>query len=372
MDIGVPKESRPFEFRVGLTPTSVKLLVEMGHRVYVEQDAGSMAGYTNLQYEHAGGIIVYDKEEIFVRPDIIIKFSRPTYEEIDLMRDGIVLMGFLHLHASKRDKLELMKEKKITVLSYELAHDSNNEYCLLKSISTIAGKLIPTIAGQLLTNLHGGAGIILSGAPGIPPAEVVIIGAGNAGSTIAKQFVNIGAQVTVLDNNIKQLDKLTDLTGAKIVTMISTPHNLEKVMTYADIVITCAQTAGNLAPIIISDDHIKSMKERAILIDLAIDGGGNSTTSRPTTHGSPTYVKYNVIHYCVPNISSIVARSASYALNNILIHYLMKLLESGEKNIVERLKSDSFWKTGIVFLEGQPMHETIKSRLNQSVPYSSQ
>lgn len=371
MDIGVPKESRPFEFRVGLTPSSVKSLVEMGHRVYVEQDAGSMAGYTNLQYEHAGGIIVYDKEEIFIRPDILIKFARPTYDEIILMREGIVLMGFLHLHASKRDKLELLKEKKITVISYELLHDGT-DYVLLKAISIIAGKLIPTIAGELLTNLHGGAGIILSGAPGIPPAEVVVIGAGNAGATIARQFINIGSQVTVLDNDIRQLDKLSDLMGSKIVTMISTPHNLEKVMSYADIVVTCAQSIGNLAPMILNDDHIKSMKERSILIDLAIDSGGNSTTSRPTTHGSPTYIKYNVIHYCVPNISSIVARSASYALNNVMLSFLLKLLESGSKNIVQILQNDPFWSTGIVFLEGKPVHQTIQARLSQSVPYTQQ
>lgn len=369
MDIGVPKESRPFEFRVGLTPSSVKTLVEIGCRVYVEADAGSMAGYTNLQYEHAGAIIVYDKEEIFVRPDILIKFSRPTYEEITLMREGIVIMGFLHLHASKRDKLELLKEKKITVIGYELLH-RGDEYCFLRTISTLAGRLIPIIAGQLLTNMHGGAGIILPGAPGIPPAEVVIIGAGNAGSTIARQFINIGAQVTVLDRSLNQLEKLSDLTGAKLVTMMSTPHNIEKVMAYADIVVTCAQSIGNLAPVILTDEHIKSMKERAVLIDLAIDGGGNSTTSRPTTHGSPTYVKYNVIHYCVPNISSVVARSASYALNNVMLPRLTKLLETGDKNIIERLENDKFWSSGIVFLEGQPVHGTIKARLDQSVPYS--
>lgn len=367
--LGVPKESRPYEFRVGLIPSSVKTLVDMGNRVYIEQDAGSMAGYTNLQYEQAGGIIVYDKEEIFVRPDILIKFSRPTYDEIILMREGLIVMGFFYLHASKRDKLELLKEKKITVISYELLNDGT-EYCLLKAVSIIAGKLIPTIAGELLTNLHGGAGMILSGAPGIPPAEVVVIGAGNAGSTIARQFLNIGAQVTVLDNNIKQLEKISDLTGAKLVTMISTQNNLEKALSFANIVVTCAQSIGNLAPVIIDDDLVKSMKERSILIDLAIDSGGNSTTSRPTTHGSPTYVKYNVIHYCVPNISSIVARSASYAMNNALLPFLMKFLEGGDKDLITRLHNDKFWSTGIVFLEGKPVHQTIQARLNQSVPYS--
>ena len=143
-------------------------------------------------------------------------------------------------------------------------------------------------------------------------------------------------------------------------------------MTYADIVVTCAQSIGTLAPVILSEEHIKSMKERAVLIDLAIDGGGNSSTSRPTTHGSPTYVKYNIIHYCVPNISSIVARSASYALNNAIIPYLTKLLEPGEKNIVSKIRYDSFWSTGIVFLEGQPVHETMKTRLKQSVPFSNE
>ena len=371
MFIGVPKESRPFEFRVGLTPASVKVLVEMGHTVYIEQDAGSMAGYSNIQYEQVGGTIVYDREEIFVRPDILIKFSRPTYEEITMMRDGIVIMGFFHLHASKRDKIELLKDKKITVISYELLQDEN-EYVILKPISCLAGKLIPTIAGQLLTNLHGGSGIILAGAPGIPPAEVVIIGAGNAGSSIARQFINIGAQVTILDKNLRQLERISDKTGAKVVTMLSSASNVAKAVAYADIVVTCAQSVGNIAPIILNDDHIKSMKERSVLIDLAIDNGGNSTTSRPTNHGSPTYIKYNIIHYCVPNISSIVARSASYALNNSILPYLTKLLDQTNIGLIKTLKTDPFWKTGIVILEGEIIHDSLKTRLKQSVPYSNE
>lgn len=371
MFIGVAKESRPFEFRVGLIPSSVRILVEMGHTVYIEQDAGSMAGYTNLQYEQAGGIIVYDREEIFVRPDILIKFSRPTYEEITIMKEGLIIMGFFHLHASKRDKLELLKDKKITVISYELLQDKN-EFVILKPISILAGKLIPTIAGQLLTNLYGGAGIILSGAPGIPPAEVVIIGAGNAGSAIARQFINIGSQVTVLDADIKQLEKISEMTGSKIVTMLSSANNLAKAVSFADIVVTCAQSVGTLAPIILTDELVKSMKERSVLIDLAIDAGGNSATSRPTNHGSPTYIKYNVIHYCVPNISSIVARSASYALNNSILPYLTKLLEYSKKSLIDKLKEDKFWKTGIVISDGQIIHDSLKARLEQSVPYTNE
>jgi alanine dehydrogenase len=371
MDIGVPKESRSFEFRVGLTPSSVRILTEMGHRVYIEQDAGSMAGYTNLLYEQAGAIIVYDKEEIFARPDLLIKFSRPTFEEISLMKDKQIIMGFFHFQASKRDKLDLLMKKQITVIAYEFLHEGN-EYEIMKPISTLAGKLIPTIAGQLLTNLHGGAGIVLSGAPGIPPAEVVIIGTGNAGTTIARQFINLGAQVTVLDNNIHSLEKISELTGSKVVSMLSSPNNLAKVMTYADIVVTCAQNAGDLAPIIITDDLVKSMKERSVLIDLAIDSGGNSSTSRPTNHGSPTYVKYNVLHYCVPNISSIVARSASYALNNSIMPYLTKLLKINGTTFLEKAKIDPFWRTGIVLLEGEVVHESLKTRLRQSVPSSSQ
>lgn len=360
MDIGVPKESRPFEFRVGLIPSSVKTLVDLGNRVYVQDNAGSLAGYTNLQYEQAGAIIVYDQEEIFARPDIIVKFSRPTYEEITLMKDNLIIMGFFYLHATKIDKLDLLKEKKITVISYEFLKD------ILKPISIIAGKLIPTIAGELLTNLHGGAGIVLSGAPGIPPAEVVIIGAGNAGNTIAKQFIDLGAQVTVLDNNINQLERLSDLIGSKLITMLSTTHNLLKVMTYADIIITCAQTRGEVAPLFITDEMVKSMKERSVLIDLAIDSGGNSTTSRPTNHGSPTYVKYNVIHYCVPNISSIVARSASYAFNNAIIPHLTRLLDLSGQSVFEKLQSDDFWKNGITILEGKIVHESIQARLKNS------
>ena len=365
----MPKESRPFEYRVGLTPSSVKIITDYGNRVYIEKDAGSYAGYSNLEYEKAGAIIVYDKEEIFARPDVMIKFSRPTYEEIELMKDGIILMGFLHMHASKRDKLELLKKKKITTIAYEFLQD-NGEFPILKPISTLAGKMIPNIAGQLLTNLHGGSGIVISGAPGIPPAEIVIFGAGNAGITIARQFINIGAQVTVLDKNIKRLEIISEMTGSKIVTMLSTQRNIEKVMAYADIVITCAQSVGDIAPTILDDELIKSMKERSVLIDLAIDNGGNSTTSRPTNHGSPTYIMYNVIHYCVPNISSIVARSASYALNNAIIPYLTNLIMDPMRSAVEFIGSDTFWKTGLVCYKGEPIHQSIRKRFEQSVTFN--
>jgi alanine dehydrogenase len=365
VDIGVPKESRPFEYRVGLTPPNVAQLTKMGNRVYIEKDAGSFAGFSNLDYEQAGAIIVYDREEIFMRPDVLIKVSRPTYEEIELMKDGLVLLGFMHLHASKRDKIELLSKKKITVIAYELLSDGET-FPILKAISTLAGKMIPSIASQLLTNLHGGSGILLSGAPGIPPAEIVIIGAGQAGTTIAREFLNIGAQVTVLDKNIKKLEKISQVLGNRLITLINVPSNLAKVTAFADVLVSCAAIAGNKAPIIFDDDLIVSMKERSVFIDIAIDQGGNSTTSRPTNHGSPTYVKYNIIHYCVPNISSVIARSSSRALNIQLKHCLQDLLEP-TKEIHDTLKSNSFWRSGVVLNKGTATHPSIKERLEKSI-----
>lgn len=351
MDIGVPKESRAFEYRVSLTPSAVSNLVQLGNRIYVENDAGSFAGFSNLDYEKSGAIIVYDKEEIFMRPDVLIKVSRPTYEEIELMKDELILFGFMHLHAAKSDKMGLIKKKKITVIAFELLQE-NKDHPILKTISNLAGKMIPNIAGQLLTNLHGGSGIVISGAPGIPSAEVVIIGAGNAGTTISREFINIGAQVTVLDKNIKRLEKIHSIVDQRIITMLNTPQNLAKATSFADILVSCASTTGNKAPIIFNDDLIKSMKERSVFIDISIDQGGNSTTSRPTNHGSPTYIKYNVIHYCVPNISSIIARSASYALNNALTPYLTKLFSDPGSDIFKKLNQDDFWKSGLVCNKG--------------------
>ena len=364
MDIGVPKERRPFEFRVGLTPSSVRVLVSEGQRVYIENDAGKNAGFSNEEYQRAGAIILYDEDEIYARPDLLVKVSRPMYSEIQKMKNQQILLGFLQLHASKRDKLDLLVEKKITAIGCELLSDGNT-YPVLASMSMLSGQLTVSIVSQLLNNLNGGLGILLGGAPGIPPAEIVVVGCGSAGSEVAKNFILAGAQVTVLDNNLNKLQSIynSSFFGSKVVTMVSSPINLEKTVRFADVLILAVQVPGKRTPILITEDMIKSMKPRSIIVDLSIDQGGCAETSRPTNHGSPTFVKHGVIHYCVPNMSSIAARTASYAYNNTLITFLQSLINSG----LEGLDTNALLRSALLTYKGTIVHKSLQVRLESSI-----
>lgn len=364
MDIGVPKERRPFEFRVGLTPSSVRVLVSEGHRVYVENDAGKNAGFNNEEYERVGAIILYDEEEIYARPDLLVKFSRPMYSEIQKMKDRQILLGFLQLHASKRDKLDLLVEKKITAIGCEFLYDGNT-YPVLSSMSMLSGQLTVSIASQLLNNLNGGLGILLGGAPGIPPAEVVIVGCGAAGCEIAKNFLITGAQVTVLDTDVNRLKPIyhSSIFGSKFVTMVSNTINLEKTVKFADVLVLAVQVPGKRTPILITEDMVRSMKPRSIIIDLSIDQGGCAETSHPTNHGSPTFTKYGVIHYCVPNMSSIVARTASYAYNISLLPFILSLVNSG----LDGLDNNAMLRSALLTYKGNIIHKSLQIRIGNSI-----
>ncbi|MHA2103443.1 MAG: NAD(P)-binding domain-containing protein, partial [Candidatus Hodarchaeales archaeon] len=337
----------------------------LGHRVYVENDAGEAAGFHNEAYEQAGGIIVYDEEEIYGRPDLLVKFSRPMYSELQMMKEGMILMGFLYLHATKRDKIELILEKQITSISCELIR-TNGDHPVLGAISALAGQLVPQIASQHLNNLHGGPGVVLGGGPGIPPAEVVIIGCGNAGSEIARNFIQVGAQVTVLDPNPSSLKRLHQSLGmgSRVVTMLSMQSTIEKVVKYADVLVLAVQIPGKRSPILITEEMVKTMKSRSVIIDLSIDQGGATETSRLTNHKSPTFVKHGVIHYCVPNLSSIVARTASYAYNNAFRPFICKIADSKD---VKELISDPIIKTGIVTYKGEVSHPSLQKKVDSSV-----
>lgn len=358
----MPRERRPYEYRVGLTPAAVRYLTDEGHTIYVEDQAGKEAGLSNERYEQAGATIVYEEDEIYTRPELLVKISRPTYEEIDLMREGLAVMGIMFLHASKRDKIETIMRKKLTFVGLEIVEQGGFSP-IRGAVARLSGSYVPFIAGQLLSNLNGGSGVVLGGNPGIPPAEVVIVGAGNSGTAMARKFIDLGAQVTVLDINLRKLEQISQMTGSKIVTMMAIPYNLEKVVAYADVLITTAQVTGQQAPVIITAEMVKSMRPRSVIIDLAIDQGGNCETSHPTHHGNPTYVEHGVIHYCVPNIGSVVARSSSYAFNNALMGPLIPLAKNG----LQWLKHDPLWRSGVVTYEGMVVNEILKARLDSSV-----
>ena len=334
MNIGIPKESRPSEYRVGLSPAGVRRLTRRGHTCFVEHNAGKAAGFSDQDYEKAEATIVYSAHEAFARADFILKISRPLEEELALIRPGSILGGFLHLPAASKSKIEYLLENKITTIPYEMVQKEDGSRPVMKQMTQIGGRLIPQIAAHLLQNNNGGKGILLGGVAGVPPAEVVVIGAGLLGLSTIKAFAGVGANITVLDTSTDALQNAIDL-APRITTMYATKANIELGCSFADVVITAAGIPGERSPLLITREILKRMKPRAIIVDAAIDQGGCLETSRPTTHDNPTFVEEGVIHYCVPNISSIVARTATNTFSNVVFPYIEEIANQGIQAAME-------------------------------------
>src|SRR5512133_2550059 len=334
MNIGIPKERRPFESRVGLSPAGVEILTQQGHQVYVEHEAGIGAGFDDREFENAGARVVYSPEEVFVRGDVLLKVARPTKEEISWLRPNTTILGLLHLASSREDKVEVLLEKKITSIAYEQIEKENGELPVLRPFSQIGGKMAASIASRLLQNNWGGKGILLGGIPGVPPAEVVIIGAGVVGIYAAEAFIGLGAHVTVLDKKVDALQHMYDRFPC-VTTMLSTKRNIEKTTSYADVVVGAVLIPGERAPIVITREMMRLMKPRSVFIDVSIDQGGCAETSRPTMHDQPTYVEEGVIHYCVPNKPGSVARMPTHALRNAAMPYIEEIANKGVSNAIQ-------------------------------------
>ncbi len=334
MNIGIPKERRPFEFRVGLSPAGVEMLVERGHKVFVEHDAGAGAGFTDNDYEQAGAHLVYAAEEAFGRPDLVLKVSRPLHEELGWLRPGTMLAGFLHLVSARQEKIDILLEKKITAIAYEQIQAPDGSLPVLRPFSQIGGAMAAQIAARLLQNNWGGKGILMGGVPGVPPAEAVILGAGVVGTYAAQTFVGMGAHVTVIDHNLSALQRLWDRFPC-CVTLLSTPRNIERSVAYADVVVGAVLVPGERAPILVSRDLVRSMKPRSVIMDLSIDSGGCVETSRPTTHEHPVYIEEGILHYCVPNMPGAVARTASHAFVNSAIDYIQTIAGGGVEAVLK-------------------------------------
>ncbi|MGE5223134.1 MAG: alanine dehydrogenase [Omnitrophica WOR_2 bacterium] len=328
MNIGIPKERRSFEFRVGMTPAGVQMLCRQGHICYVEHEAGLGAGFSDQDYEQAGARIAYSPHEVFGRADLLLKVARPTYEEIEWLRPETTIAGLLHLASSREDKIDLLQEQKITALAYEQILLPDGIFPIRKPLSQMGGRLAAQIGARLLQSDFGGKGILLGGMAGIPPAEVVIIGAGAAGSSAANAFLGMSTHVTVLDTNINALEVIYQ-NSCNVVTMISNPVNIARSVAYADIVVVAVLIPGERAPIVVTRDMVRSMKPRSVIMDISIDEGGSVETSRPTTHQLPTFIEEGVIHYCVPNIPSVVARTSTYALINAAFPFILEVANKG-------------------------------------------
>lgn len=353
MNIGIPQERRPFEYRVGLPPAGVRLFTKHGHTVHVEAGAGSGAGFSDDDYAQAGAGIVYSQEEAFGRSDLVCKFTRPLHGELKLMQDGSALAGFLHLAAARQDRIDLLLKKKITALAYEQVEDEDQHRIIMSPLSQIGGRLVSQIAARLMQNDHGGRGILLGGVPGIPPAEVVILGAGVVGSTAADSFARIGAHVTVLDIDLRKLQTVHEHSPQSVVTLLSTPYNIERSCQYADVLVGAVLVPGMRSPIIVSREMVRRMKPRSLIIDMSIDQGGCIETSRPTNHGSPTYEEEGVIHYCVPNMSGVLGRTATYALFLGAYPYLEAIAKEG---IEGALRERPGLECGLATSKGKSIH----------------
>ena len=335
MNIGIPKERRPFEYRVGLSPSGVEILCRAGNTCFVEHNAGLGAGFSDLEYEHAGAHIVYLMEEVFGRSDLLVKVQRPIQDELDFLRPGSALAGYLLLASARQDKIDHLLNKKITSIAFEQIQLADGSLPVLRPFSEVCGLMTAQIAARFLQSNLGGKGILLSGVPGVPSAEVVIIGAGVVGTNSARAFIGLGAQVTVLDNTMDALQKLNERFPS-VVTLMATDRNIERVCSYADVIVGAVLKPGELSPVVVSRKVVQKMKPRSVIIDVSIDLGGCFETSRPTNHENPTFIEEGVIHYCVPNIPGVIARTATHAYANAVIPYLLELATLGiEKAIVD-------------------------------------
>ncbi len=357
MDISIPKERRDAEYRVALTPAAVRQLVERGHRVYVERGAGEGSGFMDQDYLDAGATVVYSPEEAYHRGTLIVKVARPLQQEIDWLHEGQIIMAFMHLASAHPNKVASFLERKVTAIGYETIQEEDGYLPVLHPISMIAGRMAPHIASRLLQNDAGGKGILLGGVPGVAPAEIVIIGAGTVGTEAALAFSHAGASVYALDINPRALERLERYSDRRVVTLSATPHNINKVIRFADVLVLAVLKPGYRAPLVIRRNMLKRMRRRAILIDFSIDQGGAAETSRPTSHRSPTFVVDGIIHYCVPNITGVVGRTATHAISNALLPFVCAIANDGLDKAIAEYPA---LKRGINTHNGEIVHPALR------------
>ena len=330
MKIGCPKEIKPQEFRVGMTPDAAREAVAHGHKVLIEKGAGVGAGFSDADYKAAGASIVDTAEEVFEKADMIVKVKEPQPVERKRLREGQVLFTYLHL-APDPDQTKDLLNSGATCIAYETVTDERGGLPLLAPMSEVAGRLAPQVGAWTLQKANGGRGVLLGGVPGVAPANVVIIGGGVVGTAAARVAVGMGARVTVLDRSVPRLSYLDDIFHGKLVTQYSSAGALAELARTADMVIGAVLIPGAAAPKLISKAQLKEMKPGAVLVDVAIDQGGCFETSRPTTHQDPIYEVDGILHYCVANMPGAVARTSTQALGNATLPFLLALADKGWK-----------------------------------------
>ena len=355
MRIGVPKEIKTHEYRVGLTPAGARELVTHGHQVLVQQGAAAGIGIADDAYRAAGAAIAPDAAAVFAAADMIVKVKEPQPEEIARLREGQVLFTYLHLAADKTQTAGLIRSG-AACIAYETVTDRHGGLPLLAPMSEVAGRMSVQVGAHCLEREQGGAGILLGGVPGVPPARVVVIGGGVAGTNAARMAVGLEASVIILDRSLTRLKELDLQFGPRATTEFATAEAIERAVLGADLVIGAVLVPGAAAPKLVSRALLKRMRPGSVLVDIAIDQGGCFETSRPTTHSAPTYVEEGVVHYCVTNMPGAVARTSTFALTNATLPFVIALAEKGWRGA---LRDDPHLRNGLNVHAGQVTYAAV-------------
>ena len=359
MIIGVPKEIKNHEYRVGMVPASVRELKNHGHQVYVETNAAAGIGFTDLDYINAGAEILATAAEVFAKADMIVKVKEPQAVERAMLRENQILFTYLHLAPDLEQTKDLIKSNAVCI-AYETVTDDQGGLPLLAPMSEVAGRLSIQAGAQALEKINAGRGMLLGGVPGVAPAKVVIIGGGMVGNNAAQMAVGLGAEVVILDRNINVLRRLNAQFGNKVKAIYSTTDALEQHILSADLVIGGVLIPGAAAPKLVTKEHIKNMKPGAAVVDVAIDQGGCIETSHATTHADPTFIVDDVVHYCVANMPGAVPRTSTFALNNATLPFIITLANKG---YVQALLDDKHLLNGLNVMHGQVTCKSVADNL---------
>ncbi|MEP7246356.1 MAG: alanine dehydrogenase [Gammaproteobacteria bacterium] len=362
MRIGVPREIKVHEYRVGLVPAGVRELTMAGHEVIVESGAGAGIGVDDAHYETCGAKVVGTAAQVFASTDMIVKVKEPQPVEYAMLRPGQVLFTYLHLAADREQALGLMKSG-ATAIAYETVTGRNNSLPLLTPMSEVAGRMSIQVGASCLQKAQGGFGVLLGGVPGVPPAKVVILGGGVAGTHAAEMAVGLRSDVTVVDRSVDRLRELSSIFGGALQTAYSTAETIERLVIDADLVVGAVLLVGAAAPKLVTRAMVKRMKSGAVLVDIAIDQGGCFETSHATTHADPTFVVDGVIHYCVANMPGAVPRTSTFALTNATLPYVRALADYGWENA---LKRDAGLAAGLNVHGGKVIHQAVAAALSLS------
>jgi len=362
MIVGIPKEIKDNEYRVGMVPAGVKTLTDNGHTVLVEEGAGEGSGIANGEYSEAGGDLV-SCEQVWTRAELIVKVKEPVEPEYQRLRERQILFTYLHL-APLPGLTRVLLEKKVVGIAYETIKEEDGSLPLLTPMSEVAGRMAIQIGAQYLEKSQGGRGILLSGVPGVPPAQVVILGGGIVGLNSAKSALGMGAHVTVLDNNVHKLRYLDDVFLGRVATLASNSLTIAHSIRKADLLVGAVLIPGAAAPKLVTREMISTMKKGAVIVDVAVDQGGCIETTHPTTHSHPTFYVDGVLHYCVANMPGAVPRTSTFALTNATLPYVQKLANLGVSRAV---RSDPALCEGLNVFEGHVTYRAVAD--SQGVPF---